>query len=183
MVPCLISVRRRQLARNFYLAAKAEIPQLASVKHVFSQRRLPGETTGQKTVISLRVNASAACEAFVSVSANARRNLCRAFVRSGSTSRPRDICCELRCIANNSANALPRGVDSLNSPKARRLVSERSPLILKFVLVRQVGKAMQRAGRELVAQAGAAAGAPGSGPFMLSGQVLARSRAAPNGGG
>ncbi|MDR6207944.1 transposase-like protein [Paraburkholderia graminis] len=70
-----------------YPAAKAEIPELAHVRHVFVEPAR-GSITGRKTVISRRANASDACAA--SAILNAHRLLHRASVRSGSTSHSSD---------------------------------------------------------------------------------------------
>src|ERR1700759_4259685 len=53
-----------------YPAAKAQIPKLACVNRSTSEP-VPGWTTGPRTVINLRMNASAGCEAFAIP--NARR--------------------------------------------------------------------------------------------------------------
>jgi putative transposase len=85
-----------------YPAAKAEIPALAHVKHVFvkASARVNNRAGNSHQP---RANASDACVA--SAIPNARKLSYQASDRSGSTSRSRDICYAPRSIANNSPRA------------------------------------------------------------------------------
>ena len=69
-----------------YPAAKVDIPELLSAKHVFvrAAARVNNPTTGRRIPISPHLSASDACEVFVT--RGVRRPSCRASVRSGSTS-------------------------------------------------------------------------------------------------
>jgi putative transposase len=101
-----------------YPAAKAEIPELSHVRHVFvkasarvnnraenshqptreRERRMRGFRDPERTRLSYR-----------------------ASVRSGSTSRSSDICYAPRAIENSSPHASPLGIVSLRPPKIRPL--------------------------------------------------------------
>jgi hypothetical protein len=66
-----------------YPAAKAEVPQLANVKHVFVKAAARANNRAE-TATSQRAGVSARCK--VSVIHDARSAFCRAPDRSGSTS-------------------------------------------------------------------------------------------------
>jgi hypothetical protein len=105
-----------------YQAAKTEIPELASVKHVFvkTAARL---NKGLKTVTSPRANASVACAAFMTQ--NVRSCSCQASDRYGNISRSSGICCALHSIANNLQPTSLLGENSPDAPKIRRLLFDR----------------------------------------------------------
>jgi putative transposase len=100
------------------VAAKAEIAELAHVRHVFvkASARLNNraENSHQPTrERERRMRGSAIL--------NARRLSYRASVRSGSTSRSSDIYCAPRSIGNNSPHASTPGIASLGLPEIRPL--------------------------------------------------------------
>ena len=113
-----------------YPAAMAEIPDLVSVKHVFvkAAARLnnPAENSHQPTRERERrmrgFRDPKRTQAFLS---------CFGF---GNTSRSSAICCALHCIANSLQQGLLPGANSPNSPKIRRLLSERSSPLPAFRL-------------------------------------------------
>ena len=106
-----------------YSAAKADIPEVVSVKHVFvkAAARLNNRA---ETVISQHANASVACAAFAT--RNARKNSSPASRRSDSSSRSSGTSYALHPIANSSRKDSLRGANSLNSPKIRPTLSEGS---------------------------------------------------------
>ncbi|GAB7541137.1 hypothetical protein CS8_008000 [Cupriavidus sp. 8B] len=81
-----------------YPAAKAEIPELAHVKHVFV-KAAARVNNRPRTVTCRPASGSGACVVFAT--RGARRHSCRASVPSGSTSRSRAICCARPSIANS----------------------------------------------------------------------------------
>jgi putative transposase len=105
-----------------YPAAKAELPELANVKHVFVKARARVDNRAENSHHSLRANASAGCEAFDCP--GARKFSCRASVRSGTTSRSSGTCYALRSIANNSPHDLMHGDFSPALSKIRPPSSE-----------------------------------------------------------
>lgn len=108
--------------------AKAEIPKLANVKHVFvkASARVNNRTAVPRIAISLRVNASGGCVA--SATRNARQLSRRASDPFASTSRSSDIYCVHHAIANSSPHALLRGIASPGYPRSVRFLSQRCAL-------------------------------------------------------
>lgn len=98
-----------------YPAAKADIPELANVKHVFVKAMARvhnrAENSHQPTRERERRMRSFRL-------AERTKRSCRASVRSANTSRSSDICCALRFIENSSRPASTPGVCSLASPKS-----------------------------------------------------------------
>jgi transposase-like protein len=72
-----------------YPAAKADVPELANVKHVFVKAAARVNNRAENSHTNPRVNVSGTCA--VSVSPNELRRSCRASGRSGSTLRSSDI--------------------------------------------------------------------------------------------
>jgi transposase-like protein len=100
-----------------YPAAKADIPELAKVKHVFVKAAARLNNRAEK-VTNRPANASVACVAFATL--NAHRNFSHASGRSDNILRSSGICCGLHSIANNSQPGSLHGANSPNSPKVRR---------------------------------------------------------------
>ncbi|MFL9911764.1 IS6 family transposase [Paraburkholderia sp. RL17-337-BIB-A] len=140
-----------------YSAAKAEIPELASVKHVFVKAAARVNNRAENSH-NQRVNVSVACVVFETQ--NVRRNFLRASGRSGNISRSSGICCTLHCIANCSQQGSLTGANSLNSPKIRRLVSKRSPHLPPFRLMLGKPQAKLTLREPVIQEEGVAASAP-----------------------
>jgi DDE domain len=100
-----------------YPAAKAEIPELANVKHVYVKACARVNRRAENCRQPTRECAIFACP-------NASNHSCRASVRSDSTSRLSGIRCALRCIANSSPRASKNGDFSSVLPRLRPLISE-----------------------------------------------------------
>jgi transposase-like protein len=99
-----------------YPAAKAEIPALAHVKHVFVKASARINNWAGNSHQPTRERAT---HGVASAILNARRLSYRAPVRSGSTSLSSDTYYAPHSIANSSPHASPPGIVSLRQPKIR----------------------------------------------------------------
>jgi putative transposase len=104
-----------------YPAAKAEIPALANVKHVFvkAAARLNNRAENSHQPTRERERRMR-----VFAARDARRNSCRASGRSVNMSRSSGICCQHQFTANRSLLGFLRGMSSPNLPKIGRLFSD-----------------------------------------------------------
>ncbi|MFM0058383.1 IS6 family transposase [Paraburkholderia phytofirmans] len=114
-----------------YPAAKAEIAELANVKHLFVKAAARLNNRAENST-NRHATASGACAAFAS--RNAHKNFSRASGRSGSISRSSGIYCALHSFANNSQHGSLRGAKSQTSPEIRPTLSERCSLLRSFCL-------------------------------------------------
>jgi transposase-like protein len=106
-----------------YPAAKAEIPELANVKHVFvkAAARLNNRAENSHQPTRERERRMRGFREL-----NAHRNSSRASARSDNILRLSGICCALHFAANSSLPDSLHGANSPNSPKNRRLSSDHS---------------------------------------------------------
>jgi hypothetical protein len=104
-----------------YPAAKAEIPELANVKHVFvkAAARLNNRAENSHQPTRERERRMRGFR-----DRKRHRNFSRASGRSGNTSRSSGICCALHSIANSSRRDSLPGANSPKSPKIRPTRSE-----------------------------------------------------------
>lgn len=103
-----------------YPAAKADIPELANVKHVFVEAAARLNNRAENSHQPTRERE----RRMRGFRDRKRTHSSRASARSGSTSPSSGICCALLCTANILLLGSLRGTNSPESPKIRQLLSE-----------------------------------------------------------